>query len=56
MRVELASKCEAVNFVAAYAPTRCSKDAELKRIFWQKLEDLVEKIPTKECLHQTQHW
>ena len=28
----------------------CTKDAELKRIFWQKLEDLAEKILTKECL------
>ena len=47
MRSELASKCEAVNFVVAYAPTDCTKDAELKRVFWQKLEDLVENIPTK---------
>ena len=50
MRFELASKSEAVNFVVAYAPTDRTKDAELKRIFWQKLEDLVEKIPTEECL------
>ena len=50
MRFELASKCEAVNFVAAYAPTDCAKNAELKSIFWQKLEDLVEKIPTAERL------
>ena len=49
MRFELASKCEAVSFVVAYAPTDCTKDAELKR-FWQKAEDLVEKIPTNECL------
>ena len=28
----------------------CTKDIELKRIFWQKLKDLVEQIPTKECL------
>ena len=39
-----------IHFVVAYAPTDFTKDAELKRIFWQKLEDLVEKVPTKECL------
>ena len=50
MRFDLASKCDAVNFVAAYALIDCTKDAELRRILWQKLEDLVEKIPTKECL------
>ena len=50
MRFELAGKCEAINFVVAYAPTDCTKGAELKRIFWQKLEDLAEQIPTKECL------
>ena len=50
MRFELASKREAVNFIVAYAPTDCTKNAKLKCIFWQKLEDLVEKIPTQECL------
>ena len=50
MRFELASKCEAVNLVVVYAATDCTKDAEVKRIFWQKLEDLVGKIPTKEYL------
>ena len=51
MRFEVARKCEAVNFVVAYAPTDCTNDAEIKRIFWQKLEDLVQQIPTKECLY-----
>ena len=49
-RFKLASKCEAVNFVVAYAPTDCTQDAELKHIFWLKLEDLVNKNTTKECL------
>ena len=48
--IKLASKCKVVNFVVAYAPTDCTKNVELTRIFWPKLEDLVEKIPTKECL------
>ncbi|MEP5460828.1 MAG: endonuclease/exonuclease/phosphatase family protein [Marinobacter alexandrii] len=38
MRFEPTSKCEAVNFVVAYAPTDFTKDVELKRSFWQKLE------------------
>ena len=50
MRFELAGKWEAISFVVAYAPTDCTKDTELEHIFWQKLEDLVEKITTKECL------
>lgn len=50
MRFELAGKYEAVNFVVAYAPTECTKDTELKRVFWQKLEELVGQIPTRECL------
>ena len=52
MSFELAGKDEAVNFVVAYAPNRlCTKNTELKNIFfWQKLECLVEQIPTKECL------
>ena len=49
-RFELAGKCGAVHFVVAYAPTACTKDAELKRIFWRELEDFVDQIPTKECL------
>ena len=50
MRFEMNGTYDAVNFVVAYAPTEASKDSELKRIFWQKLHDLVERIPTKECL------
>lgn len=50
MRSELAGKYEASYFVVAYASTDCTEDAELKRIFWKKLEDLVGQIPTKECL------
>lgn len=41
MRFELADNCETVSFVVAYAPTECAKDAELKRYFWQKMDDLV---------------
>ena len=42
MRFEFAGECEAVNFVVAYAPTDSTQHAELKNMFWQKLEDLVE--------------
>ena len=49
-RFELAGKCEAVNFVVAYTPSDCTKHPELKNMFWQKLEDLVEQTPTRECL------
>ena len=30
--------------------TDFTKDAELKHSLWQKLKDLVERIPSKECL------
>ena len=47
-RFGLAGKCEAVDFVVAYAPTDCAKDGGFETYFWQKLEDSVEQIPTKE--------
>ena len=47
---ELASKCEVVHFVVVYAPSDCTMDGKLKRIFWEKLEGLVEKNSTKESL------
>jgi len=50
MRFELDGRCDAVNFVVAYAPTDCTKDSKQKGMFWRKLEDLVEQIPAKECL------
>ena len=50
MRFALAGKCEMVNFVVAYAATDCAKHAEIKTNFWEKVEDVVEEIPTKECV------
>ena len=51
MSMRSESKCAAVIFVVAYAPTVCTKDAFPKGVFWQKLKDLVGKIPTQECLY-----
>lgn len=50
MRFKMSGVYDAVNFVVAYAPTEASKDSESKQIFWQKLHDLVERIPVKEGL------
>lgn len=45
-----AGKCEAAISVAAYAPTDCTTNVELRRAFWRKLEKIVEQIPTKYSL------
>ncbi|CAB1106171.1 unnamed protein product [Ectocarpus sp. CCAP 1310/34] len=45
----LAGHRGAVNFVAAYAPTEPST-ADSKRVFWGKLDSLVRRIPSKECV------
>ena len=50
MRFKTTGIYDAVNFIVAYAPTEVSNNAELKRDFWQKLNDLVQRIPRKECL------
>ena len=51
MLFELAGKCGAANFAVAYAPSDCIKNAGLKHSFLQKLGDLVEHIPSKQCLY-----
>ena len=50
MRFEISGQSGAVNFVSAYAPTEVSKD-ETKQAFWDRLDNLVQRIPAKECLY-----
>ena len=49
MRFEMAGHRGAVDFVAAYAPTEVAA-ADNKRTFWGKLDDLVRRIPARECV------
>ncbi|CAB1108182.1 unnamed protein product [Ectocarpus sp. CCAP 1310/34] len=49
MRFEMTGHRGAVNFVAAYAPTDVAT-ADSKRMFWEKLDSLVRRIPAKEYL------
>ena len=49
MRFEMWGQHQAFNFVVRYAPTKPS-DSEKKRAFWHKLDSLVQRIPTKECI------
>ena len=50
MRFEISGQSGAVNFVSAYAPTEVSKD-ETKQAFWDRLDSVVQRIPTKECVY-----
>ena len=50
MRFETTDECAAINFVAAYAPTEASKAVEPKRVFWETLGDLVDRVLRKEYL------
>jgi len=50
MRFETTDECAAINFVVAYAPTEASKAVEPKRVFWETLGDLVDRVPRKEYL------
>lgn len=49
MRFEIVGQNEPVNFVAAYPLTEVSK-VEIKQVFWPNINQLVECIPTKECV------
>ena len=49
MRFEMTGHRGAVNFVAAYAPTEVAA-ADSKTEFWGKLDSLVRRIPSKECV------
>ena len=50
MRFEISGQRQAVNFVATYAPTEVATD-ETKQAFWSSLHDLVQQIPSKECVY-----
>ena len=50
MRFEISGQRQAVNFVATYAPTEVATD-ETKQAFWSSLHDLVQRIPSKECVY-----
>ena len=50
MRFELTGESVGVNLVVAYAPTEANLNAQMKEEFWKKLGNMVEQIPTKECL------
>ena len=50
MRFELTGENVAINLVVAYAPTADSPNTQLKEKYWKKLGNMVEHIPTKECL------
>lgn len=50
MRFEVKGQREAVNSVAAYAPTD-SSTPETKQVFWNRLNNLIERIPRKECVY-----
>ena len=49
MRFEMSGQHQAVNFVVGYAPTEPS-DSEKKRVFWHRLDSLVQRIPKKEYI------
>ena len=50
MRFEISGQSGAVNVVSAYAPIEVSKD-ETNQAFWDRLDSLVQRIPTKECVY-----
>ena len=50
MRFEISGHRGAINFIAAYAPTEVAK-GEAKQAFWDNLDDLMKRIPSKECVY-----
>ena len=50
MRLDISARNGVVPFVSAYATTEVSKD-ETKQAFWDRLDNLVQRIPAKECVY-----